>query len=101
MADHRFQQTAQYSGESAINRATTYATNASNAATSYGQRDADGNPTGDFFTNMQVAERETLHGVQILKGAPAGSDVANAALLNLHTQIGVGALSQMMDARAP
>lgn len=101
MADHRFQQTAQYSGESAINRANTYATNASNAAPSYGQTDADGNATGDFVKNLQVAEQETLNGVQIMKGAPAGSDVANAALLNLHTQVGTGALVQMMDARAP
>ncbi len=101
MADHRFQQTAQYSGESAINRATTYATNASNAAPSYGQVDADGNATGDFNKNLQVAEQETLNGVQIMKGAPAGSDVANAALLNLHTQVGTGALVQLMDARAP
>src|ERR1017187_3167673 len=101
MADHRFQQTAQYSGESAINRANTYATNASNAASSYGQTDADGNATGDFSKNLQVAEQETLNGVQIMKGAPAGSDVANAALLNLHTQVGTGTLVQMMDARAP
>lgn len=101
MADHRFQQTAQYSGESAINRANAYAASATNSASSYGQTDADGNATGDFFKNQQVAEQETLNGVQIMKGAPAGSDIANAALLNLHTQIGTGALSQMMDARAP
>jgi murein DD-endopeptidase MepM/ murein hydrolase activator NlpD len=101
MADHRFQQTAQYSGESAINRASTYATAASGAAASYGQTDQDGNPTGDFQKNLQVAEDETLNGVKIMKGAPAGSDIANAALLNLHTQVGTGTLIQMMDARAP
>jgi murein DD-endopeptidase MepM/ murein hydrolase activator NlpD len=101
MADHRFQQTAQYSGEAAINRANTYATSAANSSASYGQTDADGNPTGDFQKNLQVAEQETLNGVQIMKGAPAGSDVANAALLNLHTQVGTGTLVQMMDARTP
>lgn len=101
MADHRFQQTAQYSGEAAINRANTYATSAANSSATYGQTDADGNPTGDFQKNLQVAEQETLNGVQIMKGAPAGSDVANAALLNLHTQVGTGTLVQMMDARTP
>jgi murein DD-endopeptidase MepM/ murein hydrolase activator NlpD len=101
MADHRFQQTAEYSAEAAINRATTYATNASNAASSYGQTDANGNATGDFVKNLKVAEQETLNGVRITKGAPAGSDVANAALLNLHTQVATGALVQMMDARTP
>jgi murein DD-endopeptidase MepM/ murein hydrolase activator NlpD len=101
MADHRFQQTAQYSGEAAINRANSYATSASNSAASYGQTDADGNATGDFQQSLRVAEQETLNGVQIMKGAPAGSDVANAALLNLHTQVGTGTLTTMMDARAP
>ena len=101
MADHHFQQTAQFSGESAINRANTYATSASNSSSSYGQTDADGNATGDFQKNLSVAEQETLNGVQIMKGAPAGSDIANAALLNLHTQVGTGTLVQMMDARTP
>lgn len=101
MSSHNFQQTTQYSGEAAINRATTYATTAAAAASSYGQTDADGQPTGDFSKNLKVAEQETLNGVQIMKGAPAGSDVANAALLNLHTQVGTAALQQMMDARAP
>lgn len=101
MSEHNFQQTTQYSGEAAVSRANTYATTASNAYTSYGQTDADGNATGDFAKNLQVAEQETLNGVRIMKGAPAGSDVANAALLNLHTQVGMGALEQMLDARAP
>jgi len=55
MADHHFQQTAQFSGESAINRANTYATSASNSSSSYGQTDADGNATGDFQKNLSVA----------------------------------------------
>jgi len=101
MSSHNFQQTTQYSGEAAINRATTYATTAAAAASSYGQTDADGTPTGDFAKNLKVAEQETLNGVQIMKGAPAGSDVANAALLNLHTQVGTAALQSMMDNRAP
>jgi murein DD-endopeptidase MepM/ murein hydrolase activator NlpD len=101
MADHRFQQTAEYSGQASIERASTYATNASNSHADYGQTDADGNATGDFQKNLQVAEQETLNAVEIMKGAPAGSDVANAALLNLHTQVGTGTLTQMMDARTP
>jgi murein DD-endopeptidase MepM/ murein hydrolase activator NlpD len=101
MADHRFQQGTEYAGESAVNRAKAYAINAANSTSSYGQTDADGNPTGDFFKNMRVAEQETLTFVQTMKGAPADSPIANEALLNLHTQIGVGAISQMMDARAP
>jgi murein DD-endopeptidase MepM/ murein hydrolase activator NlpD len=100
-ADHHFQQGQQFYTDASVNRANTYATSAANAYSTYGQTDADGNPVGDFFKNQQVAEQETLAAVQRSKGAPAGSDVANAALLNLHTQIGVGALTQMMDSRAP
>lgn len=99
--DHNFVQTQQFSGESAINRANSYATNASNAWSSYGQTDEDGNATGDFATNLQVVDQETRRGALIMKGAPSGSDVSNAALLNAHTQVGTGALVQMMDARAP
>lgn len=99
--DHNFVQTTQYSGEAAVNRAATYGTSASNAWSSYGQTDGDGNATGDFAKNLQTAEQETLRGTLIMKGAPGGSDVANAALLNLHTQVGGGALMQAMDARAP
>lgn len=99
--DHNYVQTQQYAGESAINRANTYATKASNAWSTYGQTDADGNATGDFAASLQTAEQETLRGALVMKGAPSGSDVSNAALLNLHTQVGTGALVQMMDARAP
>lgn len=101
MATHNFQQTSQYSGEAAVSRATSYAQMAANAAQSYGQTDADGNATGDFAKHLQVAEQETLNATRILKGAPADSDVAKEALLGVHTQIGTGALTQMMDARAP
>lgn len=99
--DHNFVQTTQYSGEAAINRSNVYATNASNAWSSYGQTDAEGNATGDFARSLQTAEQETLRGTLIIKGAPSGSDVSNAALLNVRTQAGAGALVQMMDARAP
>jgi murein DD-endopeptidase MepM/ murein hydrolase activator NlpD len=99
--DHHFQQGSQYYTEASANRATAYATNASMSASSYGQTNADGAPTGDFFKNVQVAEQETLSATQRSKGAPPGSEIANQALLNLHTQIGTGALSQMMDARLP
>ena len=101
MVDHHFQQTTQYSGESAINRANANATLASSAAPSYGQTDAYGNATGDFAKYLQIAEGETQIGTQVMKGAPALSATSAAALVNLHTQIGIGALSQMMDARAP
>lgn len=101
MGDHRFQQTSQYSGETSINRANAYASSATVSSSSYGQVDADGQPTGDFARNLAVAEQETLNGVQVIKGAPADSEIAKSALMNVHTQIGTGALSQMMDARAP
>lgn len=99
--DHHFQQASQYSGEAAVSRSNSYAVSASNAAASYGQTDVDGKPTGDFDKNLKVAEQETLNAAQIMKGAPAGSDVANEALLNLHTQVGTATLVQMMDSRAP
>lgn len=101
MSDHNFQQTSQYSGEAAVSRATTFAQTASNSASSYGQVDAEGKETGDFAKNLKTAEQETLNSVSILKGAPADSDVAKEALLNLHTQIGSAAIQQMMDSRAP
>jgi len=101
MDQHNVQQTRQFSGEAAAARANTYATNASNAWSSYGQTDADGNPTGDFAKHLATAEAETLHAAYITKGAPPESDVAKEALLMLHTQIGTGAVVQMMDARAP
>lgn len=101
ISTHNYDQTSQYSGEAAVSRANTFATSASNASASYGQTDEDGNPTGEFSKNLATAEQETLHAVGIMKGAPADSDVAKEALLNLHTQIGTGAISQMMDSRAP
>lgn len=97
MSDHSFQQLTLYSGESAVNRASANAGLAIGAASSYGLKDADGNPTGDFAKYLGVAEKETLNGVQIMKGQPAGSAMANAALMNLHSQIAVGVLSQMVD----
>ena len=101
MSIHAFQQTSRMAGQAAADRANTYATSASNAYASYGQTDADGKATGAFASNLGTAENETLNAVQIMKGSPAGSDDANAALLNLHTQIAAGAITQMMDARAP
>jgi murein DD-endopeptidase MepM/ murein hydrolase activator NlpD len=101
ISDHYFDQASQYAGEAAVSRANSYATAASNAYSSYGQIDADGNPTGAFATNLATAEHETLQATQVLKGAPPDSDVAKEALLNLHTQVGTAAISQMMDDRAP
>ncbi len=98
MADHNFQQGQQYYTEASANRANSYATLASNSSQTYGQVDANGNQTGDFLKYAQVAEQNTLDAVQRSKGAPPGSGQANEALLNLHTQIGIGTLVQMMDA---
>jgi hypothetical protein len=98
MADHRFQQGQQFYTEASVNRSNSYATLASNAPSTYFQVDADGNQTGDFWKYTHVAEQNTLDAVQRSKGAPPGSGQANEALLNLHTQIGVGSLVQMMDA---
>lgn len=101
ISDHTFVQTQQYSGEAAVNRASSYATMASNAYSSYGQTDEDGNATGDFAKYLQTADQETQRGTLIMKGAPSGSPTAATAMVNLRTQVGVGAIVQMMDARAP
>jgi murein DD-endopeptidase MepM/ murein hydrolase activator NlpD len=101
MAQHNYQQTSQYAGEAAVGRANTASAAAANAFASYGQTDADGNTAaGDYAKNLGIAEQETLKAVGVMKGAPADSPVAQEALLSLHTQIGTGVVSQMLDARA-
>lgn len=98
MADHSFQQGQQFYTEASVNRASSYATLAGGAGTTYGQVDGDGNPAGDFLKYTKIAEQNTLDAVQRAKGAPPLSATAAAALVNLHTQIGISALTQMMDA---
>lgn len=101
MYTHTFQQASQMSGEAAVSAANMGAASATFAYKSYGKTDGFGNPTGDFEKNLSAAEAATLNAVHVMKGAPPDSDIAKEALLNLHTQVGTGVLSQMMDARAP
>ena len=98
--NHNYAQTAQFAGEAAVGLANAATAGAVRNYASYGQVDADGAPVGDFARYVADAEAETKHAALVMKGAPAGSDVSNAAVLTLHSQIAMGALSQMMFARA-
>lgn len=101
--DHHFQQQTQYSAENSVARAQTNAGQAGNSYASYGQVDAAGVPAGDFATYTAVAEMETLNAVHTKFGVPIGtvkepgSPKAVEALQNIHTQIAIGTLTNMMN----
>jgi murein DD-endopeptidase MepM/ murein hydrolase activator NlpD len=100
MADHHFQQVTQYATEASLDRAQVYATKAALSGSSYGQTDAAGQPTGDYYTAQQAAIAEARQAA-LVQGAPAGSDVSNAGVLKVTTLMGQGALLQAMDAKQP
>jgi murein DD-endopeptidase MepM/ murein hydrolase activator NlpD len=101
MVDHNFTQVSDYAAQASFDRAQTYATKAALSGSSYGQTDADGQPTGDYYTAHQAAISEAQNALLVSKGYPIGSDPSNAGVLKITTLMGQGALMQAIDAKQP
>ena len=97
MADHHFQQNAQFSAQAASDSADSYVQSAVASADSIGQTDANGNPMGNFYNSSQQAVQEKLHSLFIATGASSDSPQGVTAAKAVTTSIAQGVITNMLD----